>query len=74
LKNPLQQDFGETLGLSSGRRLSRVAAGNALADAGSKKDLAYFLKQAKLPLVTDQQKKFYIPEYNLRVKQPLPNN
>jgi len=47
---------------------------NQLGGKGSTKDLANFLKQAKLPLVTDQQKKFYIPEYNLRVKQPLPNN
>jgi len=31
LKHTPQQDFGETLGLSSGRRLSRVAAGNELA-------------------------------------------
>jgi hypothetical protein len=59
LKRSPLQDFGETLGLSSGRRLSRVAAGNALAYAGSKKDLANFLKQAKLPLHTDQQKKVY---------------
>ena len=30
LKHTPQQDFGETLGLSSGRRLSRVATGNEL--------------------------------------------
>jgi hypothetical protein len=67
LKNSLQQAAenlsGKVFYTFNIRLLTPLqASGNALTGAGSKKDLANFLKQEKLPLHADQQK-IYIPEF-----------